>query len=108
MKRTDGPIVESTQRICDLYYDNVRLREVVDLMKCQSINDGLVECIYHQLSTNAYNITKKRFDHYEVDFKTFDNYNVDYWTSRYLFAHGFKSADSHEIQIIDVFNDKSM
>jgi hypothetical protein len=109
MKRTEESILEYTQKICDLYYNNVNVREAMDLMQGQNINAKFVEGIYSQLSTNADKITKERFDYYEFGVY-FNLYGFNYWTGRYLYAHRSELFNRgwHEIIIFDLFNNKSM
>jgi hypothetical protein len=109
MANVEQRIFESTRQISRLYHDRVSVNETVKLMRDRNISADLVKAIYNEFSTDAEKTIADRFDYYTIrSEKKLYYYNINYWTSRYLLIRGFKSADSHEIQIIDVFNDKSM
>jgi hypothetical protein len=96
-------IVDSTQQIFDLYCDHVDVKEAVELMRDQGVSSRLVKYFYYKLSRDAEKLTMEIFHYYTTEVN-----NARCWTSRYLFACNSKSAKLYDIQIIDVFNDKSM
>jgi hypothetical protein len=112
METTKQRFVESTQRIFELYHDDINVKEAIKLMRDLNITAEVVESIYAQLSAKSWNLMKKRFHYYTIEGE--ENFipgdSIYYWTSRYLLAYNKTSPDSafHEIKIIDLFNDKSM
>jgi uncharacterized protein with von Willebrand factor type A (vWA) domain len=109
MKSVEKPIDESTRQISRLYYDGVNVKQAVKLMRGQGIIADLVKAIYDQLSWRDEKLKMERFYYYNVVFNNESSYReVNCWTSRYLLTHRYKSPNSNEIKIIDIFNDKSM
>jgi hypothetical protein len=110
MEAAKERVFKSTQQICDFFYDRFNVEEAVELMGDQDINADFVKEIYNQLSTDADKSTKKRYHYFDIKSDNYSAYSeVSCWTSRYLLMYGFGSVDpnSHKIQIVDLFNDKS-
>jgi hypothetical protein len=110
METAKQRLVESTQRICDLYHDHVNVKKAIKLMRDRNVSAALVKTIYAQLSAKSWNLMKKRFYYYTIESETIiTDYKLDYWTSRYLLDYNRKADPAfHEIEIFDLFNDKSM
>jgi hypothetical protein len=100
-------ILESTQQIVDLYCNNVYRHGAIRLMKDRNTSSKLVNAIYDQLTMKYPNLTMGRFHYYAIPSKNRSHKIVGKWTSRYMLASNTKPA-FHEIQIIDLFHDKSM
>jgi hypothetical protein len=99
------------EQISHLYRSNVHVEEAIESMRDQSISSRSVKSFYNHFSRNAEKLTTERFHYYTTGVnKDLYEYTVICWTSRYLLAYCKNSPDSdyYEIQIIDVFNDKSM
>jgi hypothetical protein len=97
------------QQISRLYRNNVHVEEAVKSMRDRGISSKSVKSIYNQLSRDDEKLMTERFHYYTTKAeKKLCDYDANCWTSRYLLACAFKSADFHEIKIIDVFNNKSM
>jgi hypothetical protein len=98
------------QQISRLYYDGVNIDEAVKSLRSQNISAEVVKSIYDQLSENVEKLTTDRFHYYTIKdgIKVFTI--IDCWTSRYLLNHHYESSNSafHNIEILDLFNDKSM
>jgi hypothetical protein len=104
-------IVKFTQRICDLYHEGIGVRKAVELLGDHEISSKFVRGIYHQLSANAKKSMRNRVQYYTIGAENYSEYSeVDCWTSRYLLVYNKTSSDPafHKIEIIDLFNDKSM
>jgi hypothetical protein len=111
MQATQERVVKFTRLISRLFYDNIDVEEAVESMRSQNVSSELIKSIYTQLSNEVDELRERFFYYYtsKVD-KPRLKYRVGYWTSRYLITSYYESSDSafHEIEIIDLFNDKSM
>jgi nitric oxide synthase oxygenase domain/subunit len=103
-------IDESTRQISRLYYDGVNVKQAVKLMRDQGIIANLVKAIYDQLSLNDEKLKISRFHYYNVVIHNSLLYSgANCWTSRYLITYRSTSGSAfHKIEIIDLFNDKSV
>jgi hypothetical protein len=111
MEAAEERIVESTRQIYRLYHDGVNVEEAVELMRGQDILSGMVEFIYDQLSWNEEKLITERFNYYSTKHGINNSFDcVKFWTSRYLLSHPARSYNPafHEIDIIDLFNNKLM
>jgi hypothetical protein len=99
------------QQICRLFYDNISVKEAIKLMRGQNVSLKMIISIYGQLFENANSFMMERFHYYTIEDDINNNFDgVNCWTSRYLLARRNRLSDSafHEIQMIDLFNDRSM
>jgi hypothetical protein len=112
MQADEKRIDEAKKEISRLYHDNIDINVVIQLMRAQNISARFVTYTYEQLSADTdEKLTTKRFDYYITEDGMNRRFDVVIcWTSRYLIAYSHYSSDStsHQIKIIDSFNDKSM
>jgi hypothetical protein len=112
MESEKQAIDESTKRISRLYYDNIDVDEAIELMRDCDISAELVESVYSELSAKVEKLMTDRFHYHTIECE--ENFipcdNIYYWTSRYLLAccNRLSKSALHEIEIFDLFNDKSM
>jgi hypothetical protein len=92
---------KNTRLISGLYSNYVNVEQDVELMQDQNIHD--------EQSTEVEN-SMERFHYYNFELnQNFSDYVFSYWTSRYLLTCRNYSPNPafHEIEIFDLFNDKS-
>jgi hypothetical protein len=102
---------ELTRQIYRLYHSNVNINKAIKRLRRQNISADLVKSIYDRVSKDAENLMTDRFHYYTMRDGISDYFRVlGCWTNRYLIGYDIESGDSNsrEIQIIDLFNDKSM
>jgi hypothetical protein len=98
------------REISRLYNDNVNVDEVLEVMRDQNVRSELVKSIYDQLSKEDDKLMKNKFHYYTIELDPdSDYYGVSWWTIRYLIDYRLPPDPAfHKIEIIDLFNNKSM
>jgi hypothetical protein len=110
-------ILNLTRVICRLHRRRVRINDAIETLRnegFETVLPSIVKAIYDRLSIEAEKFKKRCRDKadksffYSAEIKIDED--VDEWSERYLISYESILSDStlHQIEVLDMFNDKSM